>query len=182
MIDLSEMLSNVSKSLPSVQYMLGGISYLVGVAFCITALLRFRDNMEKDSQGSGEHGQHTMAPFAYLLTGAALLFLPSMMDALSTTLFGSDNTVLQYGGYQPYDIYGAMTILIETIGVIWFIRGCVLLAHASHPEQGRTGSKGLGPKGLLFVVSGLFAINFHATVNMMNSVVNYLLNISPTKP
>lgn len=180
MVDLSAMLSNLSKSLPSVQYLLGGISYLGGIAFCFAALLRFRDNVEK-GQGGGESDSNMTVPFAFLAMGSALLFLPSMMGALSTTLFGSNSSVLEYSGYKPYDIYGAMTILIETIGVIWFIRGCVLLAHASNPEQGRTGSKGLGPKGLMFIIAGLFGINFHSTVLMMDSVMNYLLSITIVK-
>lgn len=180
MIELSEILSNVSKSLPSVQYMLGGLSYLLGIAFVMIALLRFKENSEKS--GAGEQSQHPAAPYAYLVTGSMLFFLPSMMNALSATLFGSTNNVLQYGGYVPYDVYGAMTILIETIGIVWFIRGCVLLSHASHPEQGQTGSKGVGSKGLLFVVGGLFAINFHGTVSMMDSAMNYLLNLSPSEP
>lgn len=177
MVELSGMLSNLSKSLPSVQYLLGGISYLGGIAFCFAALLRFRDNAEK----SGEPDSKQVVPFAFLAAGSALLFLPSMMDALSTTLFGSNSSVLEYSGYQPYDIYGSMTILIETIGIIWFIRGCVLIAHASDPEQGQKGSKGVGPKGLMFIIAGLFGINFHSTVQMMDSVMNYLLSITIVK-
>lgn len=179
MVELSGMLSNLSRSLPSVQYLLGGISYLGGIAFCFAALLRFRDNVEKGQ--SGESNANMVVPFAFLAMGSALLFLPSMMDSLSTTLFGSSSSVLEYSGYKPYDIYGSMTILIETVGVIWFIRGCILIAHASDPEQGQKGSKGMGPKGLMFIIAGLFGINFHSTVQMMDSVMNYLLSITIVK-
>lgn len=177
MVDISGMLSNLSKSLPSVQHMLGGVSYLGGIAFCIAALYRFREHVEKQ----GESEANIIIPLAFLAMGSALLFLPSLMDALSTTLFGTNSSVLEYAGYEPYNIYNSITILIETIGVIWFIRGCFLLAHASDPEQGRKGSKGVGPKGLLFIVGGLFGINFHTTVQMMDSVMNYLLNITIVK-
>ena len=177
MVDLSQMLSNLSKSLPSVQYLLGGISYLGGIGFFIAALFRFRDNVEKQ----GESDAKMIVPFAFLAMGSALLFLPSLMDALSTTLFGSSSSVLEYAGYQPYSIYNSMTILIETIGVIWFVRGCFLIAHASDPEQGRQGSKGVGVKGLMFIVGGLFGINFHSTVQMMDSALNYLMGITIVK-
>lgn len=180
MLDLSAMLSNVSKSLPSVQHLLGGVSYLLGIAFCITALFRFKDNVEKGQ--SSESESQPVVPLAYLLVGSALLYLPSMMNAMSTTLFGSNASVLQYEGYQPYDIYGSVTILIETIGLLWFIRGCVLLSHSSHPEQGRTGSKGFGGKGLLFIVAGLFAINFHSTVDMLDTAMTYLLGLKVNIP
>ncbi len=173
------MLSNVSKSLPSVQYLLGGLSYLLGIAFCMVALAHFRENVSNEQGGQNKHH---IAPYAYLLSGAMLLYLPTMMDALSTTLFGSSTSVLQYAGYQPYDVFSSMTILIETTGLIWFIRGCVLIAHASHPEQGKTGSKGVGHKGVIFVIAGLLAINFHSTVNMVDTVMNYLLNLTINSP
>lgn len=164
----------MSKSLPAVQHLLGGLSYLLGIAFCLVALVRFREHVESGS----DQKKHHVAPYAYLLSGAMLLYLPSTMDALSTTLFGSSTSVLQYAGYQPYDVYSSMTILIETTGLIWFIRGWVLISHASHPEQGQTGSKGVGPKGLIFVIAGLFAINFHTTVNMVDTVMNYLISFT----
>ena len=173
------MLSNVSKSLPSVQYLLGGLSYLLGIAFCMVALAHFRENVSNEQGGQNKHH---IAPYAYLLSGAMLLYLPTMMDALSTTLFGSSTSVLQYAGYQPYDVFSSMTILIETTGLIWFIRGCVLIAHASHPEQGKTGSKGVGHKGVIFVIAGLLAINFQSTVNMVDTVMNYLLNLTINSP
>lgn len=172
------MLGNVSKSLPSVQYLLGGLSYLLGIAFCMVALAHFRENLENEQGGK----KHHIAPYAYLLSAAMLLYLPTMMDVLSTTLFGSSTSVLQYAGYQPYDVFSSMTILVETTGLIWFIRGCVLISHASHPEQGKTGSKGVGHKGVIFVIAGLFAINFHSTVSMVDTVVKYLLNLTANTP
>ncbi len=173
MVDLSEMLSNLSKSLPSVQLMLGGLSYILGLSFYISAMIRFKDRMDKKQSSDPE--SNLIVPLAYLITGSALLFLPSMMNALSVTLFGSGTSVLEYDGYVPYDIYGAVTILIETIGFIWFIRGWVLITQASHPEQEQTGSKGPLRKGVIFILAGLFGINFHSTVNMVNTAVSYLI-------
>lgn len=180
MIDLITMLSNLSKSLPSVQHLLGGVSYVLGIVFCMVGLNRLRENHEKGPQ-SGDPKSKTIVPVAYLMAGAGLLFMPTMFDAFSNTLFGSGSSVLEYAGYQPYDVYSSMTILIETIGIVWFIRGCVLIAHASHPEQGREGSKGFGGKGLLFIIAGLFGINFHSTVNMMDTIMNYILSLTVTQ-
>ncbi|MCR9192177.1 MAG: DUF308 domain-containing protein [Gammaproteobacteria bacterium] len=177
MTDLIAMFANLSQSLPSVQAMLGGVSYVFGMICIISGIMRFKENADK-GQGGGGSKSHMTIPTAYVLAGSALLFLPTTFDAFSNTLFGSGSSVLQYAGYQPYDIYSAMTILIETIGIIWVIRGCVLLAHASHPEGGQEGSKGFGFKGFLFVVAGIFAINFHSTVDMMDTVMNYLIDLS----
>ncbi|HVT62824.1 MAG TPA: type IV secretion protein IcmC, partial [Legionellaceae bacterium] len=163
MIDLIAMLGNLSRSLTAVQNLLGGLSYILGMVFIMVALARFRENIEQGGKGGDRRHQIHVA-FGYLLAGGLMLFLPSSIQSFSNTLFGTGTSVLQYSGYQPFDIYGAMTILIETIGILWFIRGCVLVAQASHPEHGQEGSKGVGYKGLLFIIAGLFAINFHSTV------------------
>ena len=177
--DIISMIGNLSQSLPSIQAMLGGMSYILGIVFCMVALARFRDNFAKG--GGGGDAQTTMwSPVAYLLAGAAMLFMPTMFDTLSNTLFGAGSSVLQYSGYNPYDIYTSMTILIETIGMVWFLRGCVLLAHSSKPSQGE--EKGHGLKGFLFLIAGLFAINFQSTVNMLNFMLNNLMSLNAGAP
>ena len=103
-------------------------------------------------EGGGQKVK-VIVPSAYFLAGSALFFLPSVIDAFTETLFGSGYNVLAYSSSNTGDIYGSISMLIQTAGFIWFMRGCVLLAHASHPEQGQEGSKGHGPKGFLFVCS-----------------------------
>ena len=174
--DLVTMLSNLSSSLPAVQNLLGGLSYLLGLTFIMSALGKFRQNQEKGPQG-GESSK-SWTPYAYFLSGAAMLYLPSMLGSLSNTLFGAGTSILEYSGYNPYNIYNAMEILIGTIGIVWFLRGCVLLAHSSNPDQGKS-SHGL--KGLLFLIAGLGAINFHSTVNMLNYALGQLFILSGIK-
>lgn len=168
MNDLVAIFSNLSRSLPPVQNLLGGLSYLLGIVFCMVGLAKFR---EQHDPGSQAEPSKSWSPYGYLLAGAALLYLPTMFNALSNSLFGAGVSVLQYSGYDPYDIYNAMEILIETIGIIWFLRGCVLLAHSSNPNQGQ---ERLGMKGVLFMISGLFAINFHSMVNVLNNAMEQL--------
>lgn len=171
--DLIVMFSNLSKSLPSVQYFLGGVSYVFGIIFCLSALTKAKEIFNE----GGDNGKY-IVPSAYLLTGIALLYLPTSIDAFSTTLFGTQDNILAYSQNNQYDIYSSMIILIQTIGFVWFIRGCILLGHASQPQHGQEGSKGLGPKGLLFIVGGLFAINIYSTVNMLNYIINHLMQIA----
>ena len=59
-----------------------------------------------------------------------------------------------------------MGLLIRTAGILWFVRGCVLVAHASEPGTQE------GPKGLAFICAGVLAMNFDNTI----SVLNYILN------
>lgn len=158
--NLIEMLGNVSRSLVPVQHLLAGLAYFIGILFFIAAIQKFRK--------IGEKSEHNMfLPTAYLLGGAALLFLPSAYTSIGNTIFGVGN-ILQYSSYNPYDIYGSMIVLIRTAGLIWFIRGSVLLTHASeHGVQE-------GPKGLLFLLAGIFAMNFETTVSFLNYIMSQI--------
>lgn len=169
--DLIVIFNNLSRSLPAVEQLMGGFAYVFGLIFCLTALIKL-----KEAFNEGEGGRLT-APIAYFLTGIALLFLPSMVDSFSSTLFGMQENVLAYSQTDPYDIYSSIVILVQTIGFVWFIRGCILMSHSSQPQGGQEGRKGFGPKGLLFIVGGLFAINIHSTVNMLDYMVNELMKI-----
>ncbi len=170
MIDLVAMLGNLSASLPSIERLLGGLSYLLGTAFMVISLQKFKEML--DELGRAKY----VVPFAYFLAACALFYLPSVIDTFSRTLFGTGYNVLAYTPAARTNVYQAMILLIQTAGFIWFIRGCVLLAHASQPEQGQEGSKGMGPKGLMFIFAGLFGINVNSTMAMLNNGVASLMS------
>lgn len=170
--DLIVMFNNLSRSLPAVEEFLGGFAYIFGIIFCLAGLSKL-----KEAYAEGGSARIT-APIAYLLTGIGLLFLPSLVDAYSSTLFGSQDNVLAYSQSDPYDIYSSMVILIQTIGFVWFIRGCILMSHSSEPQHGQEGRKGMGPKGLLFIIGGLFAINIYSTVDMLDYMITQLMQIA----
>ena len=107
-------------------------------------------------------------PVAYFLGGAALIFLPSTLTTISNTAFGYNN-VLQYIQYNPYDIYSSISILIQTAGLIWFVRGCVLVVHGSEPGVQE------GPKGLAFICAGILAMNMEYTYGALDYLMNKLL-------
>jgi hypothetical protein len=151
---------------------LGGISYLLGIVFYINSFTKFKEIF---SEGGGSQ-QKGIVPVAYFITGSALLFLPSMMQAVSYTFFGSGYSILAYSSATQYDIYHSVSMLIQTAGILWFMRGCVLLAHASDPEQGQAGSKGHGPKGFLLLVAGIFGINIDKTINFLDYVVTHMMS------
>ena len=170
--DLVGMFANLSASLPSVNQLLGGFSYLLGIVFYLNSFNKFKEIL---SEGGG-HQNKIIVPAAYFLAGSALFFLPTMIQTFSNTLFGTGYNILAYSPTNPYDIYHSVSMLIQTAGFLWFIRGCVLLAHASHPEQGQEGSKGHGPKGFMFIVASLFAVNIDSTVGMLNYIVTHIMS------
>ncbi len=161
--DLVTMLGNLSRSFPALQHLITGLGYLIGLLFFYAAFVKL-----KKMAGSGGHSQErSFVPIAYFLGGAALLFLPSAYTVFSNTAFGVGN-ILQYTNYNPYNVYSAMGIVIRTAGIIWFVRGCVLLVQASEPGVQH------GPKGLAFLCASILAMNFDNTVAFLNYVMGRL--------
>ncbi|RMX01868.1 hypothetical protein [Legionella jordanis] len=164
--DLITIIGNIGRSLLPVQHLLSGGAYLLGIVLFITAITKF-----KKVAGQKQSNEKIFVPIAYLLGAAALLYLPSVTTILANSTFGAGN-ILQYSGYNPYNIYNSMGFLIQTAGLIWFIRGCVLLVHASEPGVQ------WGPKGLVFLCAGVLAMNFQNSVNMMAALMNQLEQLS----
>jgi hypothetical protein len=161
------MLGNLSRSLYPVQRLLTGFAYLLGVTFFMMAIIK----LKKIGESGGHSQEKPIVPLAYFLGGAALLFLPSAVTTLANTVFGSGN-ILGYVSYNPYNIYNSMGLLIQTAGVLWFVRGCVLLVGASQPGETH------GTKGLVFLCAGILAMNFQNTASVINAALNYLMSLS----
>lgn len=163
------MLGNLSRTLLPVQSLASGLGYLIGILLIMKAIAKLK--VIGDSRAQGGSHEKIFVPIAYILAGAGLIFLPSALQVISNTAFGTGN-ILQYVPNQNFNVYNSMGILIQTIGVIWFIRGCILLAHASEPGVD------YGAKGLTFLIAGIFAINFQGTYAMVNYVMSGLLHIT----
>ena len=169
-IDIVAMLGNISRSLFPIQHLITGLAYLIGVVFFMIAIGKFK----KIGESGGRHSQEKMfVPLAFLLGGALLVFLPSGVNLLENTTFGAGN-VLSYSNYNPYNIYSSMGLIIQTAGVIWFIRGCVLLVGASNPGVKH------GSKGLAFLCAGILAVNFQGTAAFLNTVMGQLQSLTMT--
>jgi len=159
--DFITMLGNVSQALFPVQYLITGGSYLLGLIFVMSALHRFKSLGDSRSQEKG------FVPMMYLMFGAGLIYLPSAMSALAETAFGSGN-VLTYTNYNQTSVYSIIGLVVRVAGLIWFVRGSVLLAHSS-----QAGVQD-GPKGLLFLFAGILSLNFDNTISMVNTIVNHI--------
>lgn len=162
--DLITMIGNVSQSLLPVQRFLTGGAYLLGIIFFISALSKFKAIANQ----KGRSQTRTFVPVVYLFFGAFLLYLPTAMNVIANTTFGIGN-VLTYTNYNKIDIYSSMGVMIRTAGIIWFIRGCVLLVHASEPGTQE------GPKGLAFLFAGVLSMNFDSSIAALNYAVSHLI-------
>lgn len=166
-IDLTTMLGNISQSLIPLQRLIAGGAYLLGAVFLFTAIEKFKKIGDKRSGGTSQ--EKIYVPMIHLAMGAVLIYLPSAIQTMANTTFGAGN-VISYSTYSSVDIYQTMRTLIRTAGLIWFVRGCVLVVHSSD-----AGNKD-GAKGLLFLITGVLAINFDNTVSMVNSMLSGLIN------
>lgn len=166
--DLVTMLGNLSQSLQSVMYLIGGFSYLAGIILFVSGLMRLK-------KAYGSVGQSHESPFkavAFMLTGAALFFLPTTIHVVSSTIFGS-TSVLQYAQVNKDDIFQSVGILIQTAGLIWFIRGCIMVLHAN-----KSSGQEEGTRGFFFLCAGVMAINFSLTVGAISYIINQLLSLT----
>lgn len=169
--DLVTIFGNLSQSLYPVQHFITGFAYVLGIVFFFSAL-------EKLKKLAASHGQHSsqesiFTPLMYMLFGALMIYLPSAMDTMANTAFGVNNVIAYPTTVDRTNIIQTVGLLIRTVGLIWFIRGCVLLAHASQP-----GTDDHGYKGILFLFAGVLCMNFDSTVSGVNSTLSYFISLT----
>jgi intracellular multiplication protein IcmC len=172
----ANILTNVANSLVPVQRLITGGAYLIGCAFIFKAIYSLKVYGEARTMMSSNTS--VKEPVVYLLVGAVFIYFPSAFSTLMQSTFGYEN-VLQYApvnsGNQTLDfLFGngsvvgrPLTILIQVIGLIAFVRGWVLIARSASQGQppGGTG------KGLMHVFGGILAINIVGTINMINNTI-----------
>src|SRR5580704_11688918 len=167
--DLVTIIGNLSQSLYPVQKFISGGAYLLGILFFMTSISKFKKIGDKKAQSTSS--EKMFSPIMYMLMGAFLLYLPSIFHIMANTAFGVGN-VISYTSYNPANIYSAMGLLIRTAGLLWFVRGCVLVVHASEPGTQE------GPKGLIFILAGILAMNFDNSVAVVNYIIQSLVSLS----
>lgn len=165
--DLITILGNISQSLYPVQHLITGSAYLLGILFFITAIAKLKKIGDHRAQSSSQEKMFT--PMMYILFGAILVYLPSALSTMANTAFGVGN-VLTYTKPSTPNIYNSIGLLVRTAGVLWFVRGCVLVTHASEPGTQE------GPKGLIFICAGVLAMNFDNTIALVNYILSYLIS------
>jgi hypothetical protein len=167
MVDLIQMLANLSSSLQQVDFLVTAVSYLLGMALMISSIFMFK----KAANARGRSQDDNFKALAILVAGVFLLYLPTSINVLSNTLFGHQN-ILSYSRFQKWNIYDSMGMLLKTVGLIWFVRGCLLMVHASKPGEPH------GLRGLLFVITGVFAMNFILAMSVIADAIEFLVGMS----
>lgn len=170
MSDINSMLVTLGQSIPALNSMTIGFAYMMGIGFCVRSLMYLHSLSNKKASSSIRGGW--LSPVAYLVMGSALLWLPTSFGVVQKTLFGVDSPL----AYAPttsqalQQLYASPTYVVgkmlQLSGVVWFVRGCILVAHSSDPGVQH------GERGFYFIVGGALASNYTGTISLIKSTVN----------
>lgn len=169
-------LANLAESLLSIQELVTGAAYLMGISFAIKALYSLRVYGESKTQMSSHSS--IKEPLVYLFVAAMLIYFPTGFEVLMNTSFGYSEVL----AYAPIDsgspllssLFGAdsavgqyLALLIQVVGLFAFVRGWIMIARSAAQGQppGGTG------KGLMHVFGGILAMNIIGTLQMINNTL-----------
>lgn len=176
MANQADVLSNIANSLVPVQRLVTGGAYVIGCAFLFKAIYSLKVYGEARTMMSNNTSMKE--PIVYLMVGAVFIYFPTAFSVLMQTTFGYQN-VLQYApinsNNQALDtLFGSgsaigrpLSMIIQVIGLIAFVRGWILIARSASQGQppGGTG------KGFVHVFGGILAINIVGTINIINNTL-----------
>lgn len=172
----ANILNNIANSLAPVEQLITGGAYIIGCAFLFKAIYSLKVYGEARTMMSSNTS--IKEPLVFLLVGAMLIYFPTTLNVLMQTSFGYEN-VLQYAPINSSSaglntLFGSgsavgrpLTILIQVIGLVAFIRGWVLISRSASQGQppGGTG------KGITHVFGGILAINIVGTLDIINNTL-----------
>jgi hypothetical protein len=90
--DLISISSTLSSQVQAVAQLLIIISYVAGVGFALAGIIQFKAHKDNPTQVP------LSKPIVYLIVGACLLFLPTMISSAGQSIFGS--TKQSSGNFQ----------------------------------------------------------------------------------
>ena len=81
--DIIGMFGNLSESLPSLNRLLGGLSYLLGIVFYLHSFGKFKEIL---AEGGGQQNK-VIVPVAYFLAGLVKVIMYWLIRVLIKTIF-----------------------------------------------------------------------------------------------
>lgn len=162
---MPEMLKNLQSSLQPIWQFLVALSYVLGVCFITIAVMKLKAYGQQTVMMS-THA--SLGPtLAYFIVGVGLLFLPTLLDIMTVTLWGYGVEEItgwgDEGGINVADIMVPIVQLIQVIGLIAFIRGWLLLLRVG----GHSGQPGTLSKAMMHMLGGIMGINISGTISVL---------------
>ncbi|MDD3182887.1 MAG: hypothetical protein PHD48_08815 [Alphaproteobacteria bacterium] len=170
---LDVMMQNFVKNIHApMMILVSYISILVGLVYIVRALYKAAKT------GSGAQGSDPKSIITHLVIGAILISTGTSFSDVMKSLFG-DNTVTDmftYNGIAWSKLTGsedvangakntvnAVLAFVQIIGIIAFVRGWLVLKAALDGGQATV------PQGLIFVISGVMAVNIGRMIEIFNA-------------
>ena len=164
--DFITILQNVANSLISVEYLLTGIIYIIGIGLLISGLF----DLSKFGMGHQGNPEEKIEVILKIFTGSALIFLPSTFAVVKASVFGQDNP-LSYTSLKQKNFYDAMKIIMQVAGMIWLSRGVLMIVG----EKSRQQKKGF--MALTYIAAGTMSMNLEQTRSAVNYTLNALMSL-----
>lgn len=166
---LTDLFLNLDGSLQQIWTMLNAVAYLTGFMMTIAALYRLKKFGERTAFMHNSKG--LIAPAAYFLVGIMLMYMPTFLETMNATVFGtgyiqsaiswqSSNTGLDWA-----NVVAPLVTTIQVVGLIAFIRGWILLTRVC----GEQPQPGMSAKGVIHIVGGVLAINITGTMDAISA-------------
>ena len=178
MADTASILENLAPSLVQVEKLITGLAYIIGVTFLIKGVMSLKLIGEQKSHMQPHHSFRE--PIFYLLSGSMLLYFPTGLGIVLSTVFGSSD-ILDYSQmnlsnpilesvFGNSGLFGSNLVLfIQVIGLIAFVRGWIIIAKVG--QAGGGGHQATMGKGIMHIIGGVLAINIVQTMNIINNTL-----------
>lgn len=168
MTDLSTIIESMAASVDPFMKMVSGFCYLVGINLLWVAVKKM--NKIADFRARGGVGSPLFIPLTYTIGGLVFIYLPTFVDVATNTFFGNTSSSFSYSDLQNKygNVIYSMLRLVNLAGLIWFVRGITLLVQASEPGIQH------GPKGMAFMVAGIFALNIEYTEMLTSYIMDFI--------
>ncbi len=165
--DIASMLISLDKSFPALFTMTGGLAYLFGLGLMLKGLWGFRKYGEGISMVSQRNLQE---PIMQMAIGAMLVFVPSTIKGLLTTVFGADS-LLPYAPSLPNSSWDlalkTIIVFVQFVGFVAIVRGLLHL----HKSSSGQAQQNTFAKGIVHLVGGVLSLNIVATKNILYSTL-----------
>lgn len=171
----ADILTNIANNLAPVERLITGSAYLMGLAFAFKAISSLKHHGER---ASAQQQAGMKEPLVYILVAAVFIYFPTAMSILMKTTFGY-SSVLAYGSLNTQNptlntLFGpsseagrSLSLIIQVIGLIAFIRGWILISRSATHGQSPGGTS----KGIMHIVGGILAMNIVGTLEVLNNTL-----------
>lgn len=167
MVDLTQMIRNLARSLQDVIKMTTAIVYLMGVGLMIAGIF----DLKTMGMGQQSNPDDKIKAFLKLFVGAMFVYLPTTLSSFSETFFGQGSLV-SYDNYEPVNIYSSMKVILKLAGVVWFARGSMMLYNIDEPSHREKSFM-----SLTYIFAGILAVNLDAATAAMNYIINQIVHL-----